>query len=265
MVAMGNDRAEQAGSNADYPWDEFDPEDYFAHNYAELRDDDRQILQLVREYFADQLGDVPMHSLRGIDVGTGANLYPAMSMLPFSAEITLYEFSPLNVKWLSAGQENRWEASWPSAWAQFWKLFAERDVYARVTDPRDSLADRSRVVQGSVFDLKPAPGERWDLGTMFFVAESITRQEREFSSATDHFLNALKPGAPFAIAFMEHSTGYPVAGRGFPSTNIGVEDVRNRLRDRVSDVSISHIGLGDKPLRDGYQGMILARGRVSNH
>ena len=85
---MGKGRTEPAGYNADYPWDEFDPEDYFAHNYASLRDDDREILEIVRSYFADQLGDLPMHSLRGIDVGTGANLYPALAMLPFCEEIT---------------------------------------------------------------------------------------------------------------------------------------------------------------------------------
>ena len=51
---------------------------------------------------------------------------------------------------------------------------------------------------------------------MFFVAESITEDPAEFHAALARFVGALKPGAPFAAAFMAGSDGYPVAGTRFP-------------------------------------------------
>ncbi|CAM5649016.1 hypothetical protein SANTM175S_10556 [Streptomyces antimycoticus] len=57
-------------------------------------------------------------------------------------------------------------------------------------------------VAGSLFDLCSG-AERWDLGTMFFVAESITTSLDEFRRGVGCFMSALNPGAPFAAAFME--------------------------------------------------------------
>lgn len=252
--------ADRAGRNADYPWERFDSKVYFEHNYSSLREDDREIVELVRDFFADQFVNVAEHSLRGIDVGTGANLYPALTMLPFCESVRLYEYSPRNIEWLTRGQQGEWARTW--RWGPFWDLLAKRDTYMDVQRPQEELTRRAEIVQGSVFDLKPSEAGPWDVGTMFFVAESITKERQEFRSAIDHFLNALKPDAPFAIALMEHSKGYHVAGQGFPSTDVGETDVRERLRDRAPDVSINHIGVGDRPLRDGYEGMILALGRV---
>jgi NNMT/PNMT/TEMT family len=246
--------------NADYPWDEFNSEDYFVHNYASMRDDDQQILSIIRDFFADRLAGVSPGSLRGIDVGTGSNLYPALAMLPFCKQITLYEHSVRNIKWLLEGQENDWASSWPGAWARFWELYAKHPVYADVEHPRAALANRCEVAQGSVFELEPPAEGPWDVGTMFFVAESITQSREEFNTALGCFLGSLAPGAPFAIALMEHSLGYHVADLDFPATNVGDNDVAESLREWSSTVSIKHVDTGNKPLRDGYSGMIVVCG-----
>jgi hypothetical protein len=79
-----------------------------------------------------------------------------------------------------------------------------------------------------VFEL---PASQWDLGTMFFVAESITEAPEEFRAAVAGFIGALRPGAPFAAAFMAGSDGYPVAGTYFPALPITPDDVRLRYGD----------------------------------
>jgi hypothetical protein len=251
------------GCNTDYPWNEFDAEDYFAHNYVHLRDDDREIVTRVRDHFASAYKDGALsRSGRGIDVGTGANLYPALTMLPFCADVTLFEYSESNINWLEKEKHTHWP-SWDSAWHQFWPLLRQQEVYDEIKDPRTELANRTTIRQDSVYDL--GADEPWDIGTMFFVAESITRQESEFRSAVDHFLDALKPGAPFAIAFMEHSVGYRVADQNFPATDIDENDVVSCLRNRVGNVPIKHVGTGGNPLRQGYTGMLIALGRVGEN
>ena len=66
---------------------------------------------------------------------------------------------------------------------------------------------------------------------MFFVAESITEDPEEFRAAVASFVSALKPGAPFATAFMAGSHGYPVADTCFPALPITPDDVRLHLTE----------------------------------
>jgi hypothetical protein len=246
------------GQNVDFDWNGFDTAVYYAHNYLSLRDDDRQIIEHVGDHFAATLGND--QGLRGIDVGTGPNLYPALTMLPFCAKVTLFEHARTNLDWLHEQNKNKWP-SWDDAWGQCWKVLSDRPVYQQFDDPRNKLAERVDIKSGNVYKLSPA--KPYDIGTMFFVAESITERESEFRSAVDHFLDALVPGAPFAIAFMEHSAGYHVADHQFPATDIDGGTVDGCLKRRVTDVDIRRIETGDKPLRDGYTGMLLALGRVN--
>ncbi|SMC51328.1 NNMT/PNMT/TEMT family protein [Kibdelosporangium aridum] len=247
--------------NADCEWDDFDPEAYYNHNYRDLREDDRYIIEQVRDHFSAVFGNgVPDHGLRGIDVGTGSNLYPALTMLPFCAELTLYERSMNNIRWLEKQKSNDCP-SWADSWHKFWDVLVERPAYWQVANPAIQLAKLMDPVPGSVYEL--APDTPYDVGTMFFVAESITAEQAEFRSGMDHFLDALAPGAPFAIAFMEHSSGYEVGDHQFPATDVDRAKVSDCLRDRVRDVRIKHIGRGTNPVRNGYSGMLIALGRVN--
>lgn len=255
-------RREQ-GDNADYPWDDFDSVDYFRHNYRALRHDDRQILEAMRDFFskADQLtrgakGAPDDGPVRGLDLGSGTNLYPALAMLPFCAELTLWEYSARNTDWL-----RREVRSYSKSWDKFWERLAPTPPYDGTTDPRAALADRTQVHQGSVFEL---PTAAWHIGTMFFVAESFTSSPVEFEAATHRFVGALHPGAPFAAAFMENSTGYQVGDRSFPAVAVTPETVRDCLEEVSCNLDVQWIDSGDNPLRDGYSGMILVLGTAGS-
>jgi hypothetical protein len=234
-------------SNAEQPWDDFDTLSYLDHNYRKLRDDDQHILRLLRDFFGGQ----PLRDGRGIDVGAGANLYPAMSVLPLCADVTLWEKSANNVEWLQ-----RQVMGYEPSWDQFWRELAEHPRYAALTNPRLTLADRVHVRRGDVFQL---PTSVWDVGTMFFVAESISALRSEFEASLHAFLHGLRAGSPFAAAFMENSHGYTVGFRHFPAVAVGVDDVADSLAGVAHNVDIQRIGTDD-PLREGYDGMILAVG-----
>jgi hypothetical protein len=248
-------------SNADVPWYRFDPDDYLARNYARVRFEDHRVVELVRDFFGRHFAlGTPPPGLRGIDVGTGANLYPALSMLPFCESITLYEHAKSNLEWLVEQCEADWP-SWPEVWQDFWAVLGCSPHYAELGEhPREALARRVEVVSGSVFALDPAT-RQWDLGTMFFVAESITSELAEFTAAVDGFLKVLRPGSPFFIAFMEGSIGYEVAGIPFPAVAIDRNDVANCLAGRAEGVVVDRVEMGSGPkLRDGYTGLLVACG-----
>jgi len=251
-------------SNKDVPWYRFDPNDYLARNYASVSSEDHRVVELVRDFFGRHFSSCrPPAGLRGIDVGTGANLYPALSMLPFCESITLYEHAKSNLEWLVEQSAANWP-SWPDVWQDFWAVLGVGPYYAELGEhARQALARRVEVVSGSVFTLDLAD-RRWDMGTMFFVAESITSEPAEFAAAVHGFLRVLRPGAPFFIAFMEKSDGYEVAGIKFPAVAIDLEDVASCLDGRADGIILDRIEMGEgSKLRDGYSGMLVACGRAS--
>ena len=238
--------------NAEYDWDAFDAWDYLAHNYAFLREDDRRILELTRDFFTAQTLEP---GSRAVDLGTGTNLYPALAMLPFCSQVSLLDHSASNIEWLLRETE-----AYSQVWDEFWGVLKHAAAYRELGDPRATLRERADVRKWDILDAGTT--ERWDIGTMFFVAESISTDPAEFRLALRDFCALLKPGAPFAMTFMENSEGYDVGTLRFPAVRIGEDDVRSALAGLCGELEIYHPDIGVKPLRDGYTGMILAHGTV---
>lgn len=248
--------------NDEVLWDTFDPDEYIKRNYLEIQPVDRAILTRVRDHFRDHFADRGRVG-SGIDVGAGPNLYPALAMLPWCDRITLLERSESNLRYLDS-QLSGYDANWD----QFWEVLKSGDegegqAYAELgADPRERFGEAVRKpVAGSLFDLcgkKP----RWDLGTMFFVAESITTSLDEFRRGVGCFMSALKPGAPFAAAFMEHSEGYRVGSQEFPARDIDENEVTAVLGHYAeADMKVVCMDNPKQLVRHGYTGMILACGR----
>jgi hypothetical protein len=249
LPAGGADR-KRPSANDTFPWDSFDSEWYLDHNYGTLRNDDRQIINRVADFFSA----VDRRRLKhGIDVGTGTNLYPALTMLPLCSRITLRERAATNHRWLCREVDK-----FSVTWEPYWEQLAGRPLYKPIRDPRWAVHERTVVERGSIFDL---PANTYEIGTMFFVAESITERLREFQRATRCFLRSLKPNAPFAAAFMRDSEGYEVNGVHFPAVAITEDDVRKCLDGEVARMNLDHIA--STGLREGYDGMVLVTGTTT--
>jgi hypothetical protein len=245
--------------NADVKWNEFSPGAYWQQNYQKLQAPDKEIIHRVSEFFIKAFDSRPV-ARRALDVGSGTNLYPALLMLPWAKQILLTDFSSGNVSWLRDQLAD--DASW--TWQPFWQELCEAKNYSDIREPRLRLREACRGKPGyagieecSVFGLKE---HRWDLGTMFFVAESITEDPAEFGTAIKKFVGALTRGAPFAAAFMAGSDGYPVAGTHFPALPIDPDDVRWHFdKCRVTELSVEPLRTTHH-VRDGYEGMVVATG-----
>jgi hypothetical protein len=180
---------------------------------------------------------------------------------PYCEKVDLWERAESNVGWLG-GQLDSYDDTWDRFWHQFRRRSARglfrANAYRAVADPRVLLKRRATASQGDLFDLPP--GE-YGMGTMFFVAESFTPDPGEFQRAVKQFVNCLRPGAPFAAAFMENSQGYDVADCHFPAVAVRRADVKGCLSGSTHDLRIRRIR-SKSPLRDGYSGMILALGKA---
>lgn len=249
-------------SNADAPWDLFESQAYLQQNYSKLHELDRRIIKIVAKFF-ESVGD-ELHGAHGIDVGSGTNLYPALAMLPVTSSIEFWERSEKNVAWLRESLSSADLISGTS-WQQFWDLLrASSNAYKRIDDPGAEL--RRRVInEPTKRDIFELPKAQWDVGTMFFVAESITELYKQFEEATRTFLNALKPGAPFVVAFMRDSKGYDVGKIKFPAVAVREREVQRALRGIATDWKLQTI-FSEESFREGYEGMMLVTGRrVAGH
>ena len=104
------------------------------------------------------------------------------------------------------------------------------------------------------------PAVRFDVGTMFFVAESMTSEYGIFEAAAGRFVRALRPGAPFAAGFMTGSIGYEVAGQQFPAVPVEEPEIADALDAVACNVEL-HLITSAEPVRPGV-GMLLATGRA---
>ena len=84
---------------ATFSWDDFSSQDYWRHNYVTVQPEDQEIIDWVSKFFIQAFASHD-RARRAIDVGSGANLYPALLMLPWTDQILLSDFSASNVRWL---------------------------------------------------------------------------------------------------------------------------------------------------------------------
>lgn len=135
-------------------------------------------------------------------------------------------------------------------------MLREAPAYAAV-EPRPLVADIVRVERGNLFDLEGGD-RRWSLGTMFFVADSMSEAPEEFHRGVRCFMNALGEGAPFAAAFMKESVGYRVGAHDYPAYRVNEETVGQSLEPFTQELEIHDL---HHSVRPGHEGMLLALGR----
>jgi hypothetical protein len=257
--------------NSSIDWDRFDSVTYQKQNYSpRVRDDDARIILACANHFKKHFLENPQTEVFpiGVDVGTGSNLYPMFTMLPWSQQIVLIDTSQSNLDWLnseirllrSGDREalDRWEPYWDRTWeaGNPWLNTTLIQTMAK-TALYPSRADILSLGMEHAFDL----------GTMCFVAESMTSDRDEFAAAVYSFLRSLRPGAPYAIACMAESTGYVTGGVDYPAVPITANDLFATLSEcqytgrELVHVQVIPVPKGG-PLREGHRGMLLAFGRT---
>jgi NNMT/PNMT/TEMT family len=237
-------------------WSDFDADEYYKVNYASVLPEDAEIIQCASRFLIEACR-APSRLKRAVDVGAGTNLYPSLLMIPWAEHIVFTEYASGNIDWL---RQNLADVSGAWPWQPFWDLVAGLPCYRAINDPRRRLAAAHEIRTLSIFDLPP---RTWDLGSMFFVADGMTTDKAEFELAVRKFLDALLPGSPFLMAFMEGSRGYEVCGKPFPSVKITPRSLDELLvKLPVTGTSVLRTDKSVRALRPGYDAMLLVTGFI---
>lgn len=228
-------------------WDAFNPYAYVADNYRTMHDEDRLILDVILPFIQRNIPSVS----RVLDIGTGPNLYPIIALLPYSSRINCLEYARSNVQYLRNQIRN------PSAcWHRFHR-YMQRNNDRYLFPLKPVLTDKVSIGRGDLF---VDSGKDYDVVTMFFCAESITNRRDTFVEACNKSVSCLRAGGIYIAAFMEQSTGYSLNNITFPSYPTNKQELQNIFESLCTDLSIKRIQKAEKPLREGYSGMILVTG-----
>lgn len=239
-------------SNSAYDWSKFDSEAYFQHYYGDPHPDDDLVVRLTVEAFKAQ----PSPIARSIDIGTGPNLFPLFSVAPRVGSLTAWEYAGSNVTWL---QRELVSTTLRPQWRHWWDVARAAYGEELPDNPIPMLKAKTEVRQGSIFDL---PEREWDAATMFFCAESITRDRAEFERATACFARCVKTGGFLLGCFLVHSGGYVVADRPFPVLSLTAEEIIAAFSQHATDVRSEMIGIVEREIRSGYSGFVFLTGRA---
>jgi hypothetical protein len=235
--------------NCDVRWDDFDTGGYLADNYATLHELDRQIINVLSPYYA---GLPPDGLAATLDVGTGPNLYPLMLAAAASRRLESVEPSAANRAYL----HTLCEQGPDDCWHEFWRLCRELNP-ALPVDLGQVLAG-VRIRRGDAFTLPPA---RYDMVSMFFVAESVTGVREEFEGICRGFASAAAPGGHLVAAFMAGMPSYELGGKVLPSYPIDEGALAAALRGLVQELDVRRLP-PDPTLPYEHDGVLLLTARA---
>lgn len=249
MSDRGQLNARDRRYNHDVAWDDFDTSEYVADNYATLHDFDRRIVTELSPYYRA----LPPGSLAtSLDVGTGPNLYPLMLVAAASRRLQALDHSAANVTYLQ--QASREGAG--QGWASFWQLC--RQLNPALPADLDEVLRGVAVRQGNAFDL---PAARYDLVSMFFVAESVTGDPEEFRQLCRRFAGAAVPGGHLVAAFMAGMPQYELGGEVLPSLPLTEDTLEAVMRPVTRDLYVQRLP-PDATLPYQHDGVLLLTARA---
>ncbi len=236
--------------NRDADWDAWPVADYLAENYRRLHRADEAVIDHHSAVYAR----IPPDSLdRTLECGAGPNLYPLALAAAASRLVHAVEPSAASVAYLRRQLRDGPDPSWEPFYAR-----------CRLRNPAlpPSLAQalsRVRVTRADAFAL---PEGRYALGSMNFVAESVTEDREEFAAFCRAFARAVRPGGHLVASFMENMGRYSIAGgRDWPGVPVDAERVAEVFARHTTDLEVRRID-ADPDLPDwGYTGMVLLSAR----
>jgi hypothetical protein len=240
--------------NRDVAWNRFDTAGYLAANYGTLHDFDRRIITALSRYYRAL---APGSLGRSLDVGTGPNLYPLMLAAAASRQLEVLEFSASNVAYLEQARRSGADPSW----TPFWQLCRRLDP--ALPADLDQVLRGVTVHHGNAFDL---PVRRYDLVSMFFMAESVTGDRAEFEELSARFATAATPGGHLVAAYMAGMPQYELGGVTLPSFPLDRHTLEAVMRPVTRQLRIWELP-PDPTLPYEHDGVLLltARARHQPH
>lgn len=236
--------------NRDVDWNRWPVQTYLEENYRVPHPADLAVIDHhARFYRRLRPGSIG----RSLEFGAGPNLYPLMLAASVSRHIQAVEPSAASVAYLQGQLRNGADRSWSA--------FYEECRRRLPTLPPD-LNTALSIVEVTHAGAAEIGADAYDLGSMHFVAESVTEDLAEFTALCERFAKAVRPGGPLIAAFMENMGRYRLGdGSSWPGVRVDSDIVRAVFARLATGIEVTRIE-ADATLPDyGYTGMVLMTAR----
>ncbi|MER5738583.1 class I SAM-dependent methyltransferase [Streptomyces sp. NPDC002262] len=232
--------------NADADWDAWPVEAYLAENYRSLHPCD---VAVIRHHSALYRRLGPGSVERSVEFGAGPNLYPLMPAATACRAVDALEPGAAGHAYLRAQLRDGPDPSWQP----FYALCRRLDPAL----PR-TLAEALRGVTAVRGDVRAVRRHAYGLGSMSFVAESVTEDHEEFARVCRDFADCVRPGGHLLAAFMENMPSYRIGdGPLWPACPVDAGVVREAFAPHARRLEIRRVGK-DRTLPDyGDTGILL--------
>ncbi|MEU3401150.1 class I SAM-dependent methyltransferase [Streptomyces filamentosus] len=232
--------------NADADWDAWPVQDYLAENYRRLHPCD---VAVIRHHAAVYRLLGPGSVERSVEFGAGPNLYPLMPAATACRRVDALEPGAAGHAYLRAQLRNGPDPSWQP----FYALCRRLDPAL----PR-TLAAALRGVRAVRGDARAVRRGAYGLGSMSFVAESVTEDREEFARVCREFIGCVRPGGHLLAAFMENMPSYRIGdGPVWPGCPVDAAAVRAAFAPYTRELAVRRVAK-DRTLPDyGDTGILL--------
>ncbi|MFI8106680.1 class I SAM-dependent methyltransferase [Streptomyces sp. NPDC086023] len=249
MSRHGGSGTEEVRRNAHADWDRWPVEDYLEENYRRLYACDAAVIRHHSAYCRP----LPAGSVaEALELGCGPNLYPLMILAAASGRIDAVEPGAAGYAYLRRQLHHGPEASWQP----FYDLC--RRLNPALPASLSTALERVRPLHGDVSQVRQY---RYGLGSMTFVAESVTEDGAEFAALCRAFLGCIRPGGGVLAAFMENMPSYRIGeGPLWPAFPVDAPAVREVFAPHTDRLVVRRVPK-DPALPDyGHTGMLLLSG-----
>jgi hypothetical protein len=240
-------------------FDVFDSSEYADRNYGgeEALLDDQNICKIV-SFVLSKLG---IKNAKAVDIGCGPNPYPAMLLAPYARFIDLLEFSPPSRVYMSDFLSGQLPESKMQIWPKFPRYMVEGggEPYENVLPLLLQMAaeGRVRVQFGDAHNLAQ---EKWELGSMYFVDDSISPFRSDQREIVASACKAITFEGLLIAANMlndKDHLGYTAGdGKVYPNISQNIIELKQGYTDNDMYTLVIQTS-GAEKARAGYSGMAL--------
>lgn len=247
--------------NNDVDWDTFNADTYRRQYFTDVGPEDPWVATEIMSFMAEQeIGE--SYFEQGADIGTGPSLILPLAGVVYSQKFDLIEPGAQNATYLRQvlADENQMREDWSAIEHQ---LSEYPDALSAQGYAARLLMERAAVRQTVISAVEP---NSYDMVTSCFCAESVTADIDECADMVQAIVRSLKKGGAHAVAYIEHSQGYPdytpeadgrIDPKKFPAVDIDKTWLERQFRG--TNIAIKRCPYGQE-MRDGYSGVLLAIG-----
>ncbi len=244
----------------------FTPEEYLSEYYHSVFSENDKLLR-----FFSRAAHAINKDANLLEYGGGPTIYQLISFAPKVNSIHFTDHINDNIlavqKWINKEEKAH-------NWTPFVEVALEYETGRKPT--KEAVLEREELVRSLLHDfghvdamnpgVDTTPRKQYDMVSVNFVAESISKTEEDWHKSLDSILNYVKPGGQLCMTAIRGAEYWVSGGKQFPAFSVTAKMLENEILNRgftLEMIEEIDAEIMDKaaPEYEGYDGMVFVLAR----